>query len=234
MKSQRRTLVLVCAVLSGCAHSPRDPFEPWNRATFALNEALDDAIVHPVATHYSRIVPEPVRRGIANMSANPGDATSAINGLLQGHLDYFLDDVTRFGVNTSIGLLGFFDVASEMSIESHHLNFSRTLRTWGVPAGPYIVLPLLGPSTLRSVVALPLDSQGSVVRWVHAPAARLVVAGLDTTSRRAQLLPLTRIVDDMALDKYLLVRDGFLQREGVPSEPSEERSDTPQNTPTGP
>lgn len=187
-----------------------------------------------MATHYSRIVPEPVRRGIANMSANPGDATSAINGLLQGHLDYFLDDVTRFGVNTSIGLLGFFDVASEMSIESHHLNFSRTLRTWGVPAGPYIVLPLLGPSTLRSVVALPLDSQGSVVRWVHAPAARLVVAGLDTTSRRAQLLPLTRIVDDMALDKYLLVRDGFLQREGVPSEPSEERSDTPQNTPTGP
>ena len=176
---------------------------------------MDEAVLRPVATRYTETVPAPLRQGIANMVANPGVATSAINGLLEGEVPYFLDDGTRFAVNSTFGVLGFFDVASQMSIEGHHLTFAKTLRRWGMPAGPYVVVPLLGPYDGRALAALPLDTRLSLTGWVAAPAERILVATVTATSRRSQLLGVTNLIDQLAFDKYLFVRDAYLQSEGV-------------------
>lgn len=165
-----RVAASVCAgLLAGCASASPDPLEGLNRATFAFNEQVDEAILRPVATLYTETVPAPLRQGIANMVANPGVASSAINGLLEGEVQYFLDDGTRFAVNSTFGVLGFFDVASQMSIEGHHLSSAKTLRHWGMPARPYVVVPLLGPHDGRALVALPLDMRLSLTGWVAAP-----------------------------------------------------------------
>ena len=189
-----------------------DPWERWNRKVYAFNDAIDAAIVKPVATTYVRFVPQPIRTGVTNFYGNFSDAWSAINNVLQGKVIDGLQDVMRVGTNTLFGVAGLFDVASEIGIDRHNEDFGQTLGRWGVGAGPYMVWPLLGPSTLRDSAAMPLDRSVSPALTVNSAVARFGLAGLGLVSERANLLPTTRMLDDIALDKYSFVRDAYLQR----------------------
>ncbi|MDE2606187.1 MAG: VacJ family lipoprotein [Burkholderiales bacterium] len=203
-------------LLAGCATvaqpSPQDPWESLNRGTFAFNDNLDKAVVKPVAVLYRDHVPPLVRTGVSNFFGNLGDAWSAVNALLQFHLQDAEENLARFQLNTMFGLFGIFDPASDLNIERHREDFGQTLGRWGMPTGPYLVLPLLGPSTLRDTAALPVDSHFDLlsgVRPVTARNATYVLHGIDT---RANLLRVSDVLEEAALDKYSFVRDAYLQR----------------------
>ena len=202
--------------LAGCASGPQanpvDPLEPFNQSVFRLNDALDTALVKPVATLYRDRTPTRVRQGIGNVFSNLEDVWSAVNSALQLNGRALTDNVTRVVFNTLIGMGGVVDVASEMDIERHTKDFGHTLGFWGVPPGPYLMLPVLGPSTLRDTVALPLDWQGDLVRripYVPGRNAATVLRGIDT---RSSLLKATSMLEEVALDRYTFTRDAFLQR----------------------
>ena len=149
------------ALLGGCATRPHanplDPLEPWNRDIAQFNESLDLVVLKPTATLYREKVPPLVRTGVSNFFGNLGDLWSAVNSALQFKGANAADNFTRFMVNSSVGVFGVFDVASDLNIDRHREDFGQTLGRWGVPPGPYLVLPLLGPSTLRDTLALPVD-----------------------------------------------------------------------------
>jgi phospholipid-binding lipoprotein MlaA len=235
------TTVGISAALSlgGCATTPgtpNDPLEGMNRAVFSFNEAVDSAVLKPVATGYQKVLPQIVRTGVDNFFANIGDAWSAVNQLLQAKPAAAFEMGMRFGVNTMFGLGGLLDIASEAGIERRSEDFGQTLGRWGIGAGPYLVLPLLGPSTLRDTAALPADLSVAPAALPKRQSARYAVGALQTISTRARLLSATQAIDDIALDKYSLIRDGFLVRrrnqvyDGNPPEepdPPEEGSETP-------
>ena len=166
----------ILAVMVGCASGPRsnptDPLEPFNRSMSNFNEAVDNAVLKPVATGYKNITPAPVRTGVANFFANLGDLWSAVNNLLQLKVHYAAETFLRFNVNTFFGLAGILDVAGEAGIERHREDFGQTLAYWGVPAGPYLVLPLLGPSTLRDTAVLGVETHGNLLSQVDPSSAR--------------------------------------------------------------
>lgn len=208
--------LIVLALLSGCATgpnaNPRDPLEPFNRGVYQLNDAVDRAVLKPVATAYQDVVPSLIRRGVNNFFANLQDAWSFVNNALQFKGEAAADSAVRFGVNTFIGLGGVLDVATEMNIEKHTKDFGHTLGYWGVAPGPYLVLPLLGSSTLRDTVALPVDFQGDLVGSIeHVPTRNTLIA-LRLVDDRANLLKASAMLDEVALDKYTFVRDAYLQR----------------------
>jgi phospholipid-binding lipoprotein MlaA len=210
------SLLIVLALLSGCATgpnaNPRDPLEPFNRGVYQLNDAVDRAVLKPVATAYQDVVPSLIRRGVNNFFANLQDAWSFVNNALQFKGESAADSAVRFGVNTFIGLGGVLDVATEMNIEKHTKDFGHTLGYWGVAPGPYLVLPLLGSSTLRDTVALPVDFQGDLVGSIeHVPTRNTLIA-LRLVDDRANLLKASAMLDEVALDKYTFVRDAYLQR----------------------
>jgi ABC-type transporter lipoprotein component MlaA/ABC-type transporter MlaC component len=216
-------LALVC-LLSGCAtiqsgiQTARggpgqrlDPWENWNRKVFGFNEALDENVLKPVATVYSNVVPSMVRRGVQNFFNNFADAWSAVNNLLQGKVELGLQDMVRVGTNTLFGLGGVLDVASEMGIEHHYEDFGQTLGRWGFGAGAYVVWPLLGPSTVRETFAMPLDMSVSPSLVVDSGLGQGGFTALKLINTRAGLLGASRVIDDIALDKYSrrsLVFDG--------------------------
>ena len=205
-------LALVCGCATGPVANPRDPWEPFNRGVFSFNDAVDQAVFKPAATAYRYITPALVRAGVTNFFGNLDDAWSFVNSVLQFKPQAAVDNLTRFGVNTFIGIGGVFDVASEMRIERHREDFGQTLGWWGVAAGPYLVLPLLGPSTLRDTVALPVDFKGDIAANVDYIPTRNSLKVLDQLDTRASLLSVTDALDDAALDKYSFTRDAFLQR----------------------
>lgn len=210
------SLLIVLALLSGCATgpnaNPRDPLEPFNRGVYQLNDAVDRAVLKPVATAYQDVVPSLIRRGVNNFFANLQDAWSFVNNALQFKGEAAADSAVRFGVNTFIGLGGVLDVATEMNIEKHTKDFGHTLGYWGVAPGPYLVLPLLGSSTLRDTVALPVDFQGDLVGSIeHVPTRNSLIA-VRLVDDRANLLKASAMLDEVALDKYTFVRDAYLQR----------------------
>ncbi|MBU3739509.1 MAG: VacJ family lipoprotein [Rhodoferax sp.] len=212
----RLPAVLLLLVQVACATAPgtdvRDPLEPLNRSVFRFNEALDGAVLRPAATVYRDKVPTPMRQGIGNVFANLTDAWSAVNNALQLKAQATLDSTMRVVVNSVLGLGGVFDVASEMSIERHTRDFGHTLGRWGVGPGPYLVLPVVGASTLRDTVALPLDWQGDLVTSLPSVPARnaaVVLRGVDT---RAGLLKATTMLEQVALDPYTFTRDAYLQK----------------------
>ncbi len=200
-------------LLAGCAtvHNP-DPLESLNRKTFALNEHVDRAVLAPVARTYARVVPAPVRTGVGNVFSNTKDLWSAVNLGLQGRPVEGASDVLRFGTNTVLGVLGIFDVASKFGLEKHGEDFGQTLGVWGVGSGAYLVLPLLGPSSLREAASFPIDSLGTVSLSGSDVALGNTLTALKLTDGRATLLPVTDMVDQVALDKYSFVRDAWLQR----------------------
>jgi phospholipid-binding lipoprotein MlaA len=225
-------LALVMALLGGCASGPRahpdDPLEPFNRSMYEFNDALDRGVLKPVATTYREVAPELVRKGVGNFFANLQDAWSFVNNVLQFKGQAAAESFMRFNVNTFFGLAGILDIASEMGIERHPEDFGQTLGRWGVGAGPYIVLPLLGPSTLRDTVALPVDVRGDAVSHVEDVPVRNTLWTLRTVDRRARLLKAGDMLEEAALDKYSFLRDAFLQRRrnevfdgNPPQEPSE-------------
>lgn len=211
-------LLLVASLggLAGCASvpnpNPRDPWEGFNRGSYRFNEGLDRVVLKPVATLYRDKVPPLVRTGVSNFFGNINDAWSAVNALLQFHLQDAEENLARFQLNTMFGLFGIFDIASDVNIERHTEDFGQTLGRWGVPAGPYLVLPFLGPSTVRDAAALPVDYHFDLVRQLDSSTARDVLWGVRTVDKRANLLRVGNVLEEAALDKYSFTRDAYLQR----------------------
>ena len=208
-----RLLGSAMLLLAGCAtvHNP-DPLESLNRKTFALNESVDRAVLAPVARTYARVVPAPVRTGVGNVFSNTKDLWSAVNLGLQGRPLDGASDALRFGTNTVFGVLGIFDVASKFGLEKHGEDFGQTLGVWGVGPGAYLVLPLLGPSSLREAASFPMDVMGTVSLSGSDVALGNSLLALELADGRATLLPVTDMVDQVALDKYSFIRDAWLQR----------------------
>lgn len=215
-RALRVGLLLTVVFLAGCATGPhadpRDPLEPLNRGVYQFNDAVDTAVIAPVASAYRNVTPPLVRRGIGNFFGNLQDAWSFVNNALQLKGQAASDSLTRFGVNTFFGLGGLLDVATEMGIERHTKDFGHTLGYWGVGAGPYIVLPLFGPSTLRDTMALPVDMQGDIASNISHVPTRNVVTTVRLVDKRARLLDATAMLEEIALDKYTFTRDAHLQR----------------------
>jgi len=210
-------LLAAMLALGGCAttgeaRNPRDPWEPFNRDVYTFNEGLDRVLLKPAATWYRDKVPALMRTGVSNFFGNLGDAWSAVNNLLQWRLPEFEESLARFHVNTMFGVLGVFDVASELNIERHKEDFGQTLGRWGAPAGPFLMLPFLGPSTLRDTIALPIERRYDLVRSIRDAGARDFTYVLHAVDKRANLLRVGNVLEEAALDKYSFVRDAYLQR----------------------
>ena len=225
--------LLVLALLQGCATgpNPRDPFEPFNRSVYRFNDGLDAAIIKPVAQAYQGALPSPVRTGVSNFFGNLSDVWTFVNNVLQAKPQAAADSFARVGVNTLIGLGGVLDWATEMGIDRHREDFGKTLGHWGVATGPYLVLPVLGPSTVRDTAALVVDSKGNLVKEFNSVATRNSLYALRAVDLRASLLRAGEVLDQAALDKYAFTRDSHLQRRGVVIEgigPAEERFDLPE------
>ena len=197
--------------LAGCASGPpNDPLEPYNRGMATFNENVDDVVLKPVATVYKTITPPLVRTGVNNFFSNVSDIWSFANNVLQLHPEGALNSAVRVTVNTVFGLGGLLDVASEMGVDRRKQDFGLTLGHYGVPTGPYLVLPLLGPSTVRDTVALPVDWKGNPLDGVTPVATRNSLLGLRMLNTRANLLRASEVLDTAALDKYSFTRDVFL------------------------
>jgi len=188
-----------------------DPFESVNRHIYGFNAALDEAIMQPVARTYERYMPKPVQTGLSNLVSNLLDPYIAANNLLQGKPKEALSDLARFVVNTTVGVVGLGDPASEMGLEKHREDFGQTLAVWGVPAGPYMMLPVFGPSTARDTAGFVVDVFGALVARFKNVDLRNSLAALEFVQQRVRALPAQQFLDD-ALDPYLLVRSGYLQR----------------------
>lgn len=206
--------LMTLAGLSGCATSgnKKDPIEGFNRAMFSINDAIDSIAIRPVAKAYDSTLPVLVKRGVSNFFNNVDDVFVGVNNVMQGKIGQGAGDLGRVLVNTTVGVLGLFDVASEMGIDKHDEDFGQTFGRWGIGNGPYVVLPIFGPKTARDAVGFVLDSRVSPVNNIdHVPTKNSLTA-LQIVDGRAQLLPADRVVDEAALDKYTYVRDAYLQR----------------------
>jgi phospholipid-binding lipoprotein MlaA len=189
-----------------------DPWEPFNRAMFRFNDDLDKGLLLPWTDAYVTLVPELMRIGIGNFFANAQDAWSAANNLFQGKFEQSVVMTMRFATNTVFGAFGLIDIATAVGMERTPEDFGQTLGVWGMPAGPYLVLPIFGPSTTRDAVGLPLDLAASPYYAVNESAFRPVTTVLGALNARSQLLSATKALDAMALDRYSFVRDAFLAR----------------------
>ena len=218
-ETKRRGTAVLLAVCLATAHAqaiaadPRDPLEDLNRAVYGFNDVLDRALVKPVAQIYGKVVPRVVRKGVGNFFGNLGDVWSAVNNAAAGRGQATGDSVGRVLVNSTIGLLGVVDVASDMDIQKHPADFGLTLARWGVGAGMYVVLPLLGPYTLREIVALPLDLQGNLVNQVKDQSTREGLTLLNIVDVRESYLKAGEVLDAASLDAYSFTRDSYFQRQ---------------------
>lgn len=213
-----RWLALFALVaVQGCSTvtnpDPRDPMESFNRTVFGFNEKVDSTVLKPVAKGYKAVTPDWFRKGVGNFFNNLEDVWSAVNNALQGRGQEFGDSVGRVMVNSSIGMLGFIDVASDLNIDRRTADFGQTLGRWGVPPGPYVVLPLMGPRTLREVAALPVDVKGEPVYSIGDQDTRTWLPVLNVVDLRAKYLNASDVLEGAALDSYTFRRDAYLQRQ---------------------
>ena len=229
---RRALLASVLVLLAGCASAPSrtDPLEPFNRAMFSVHEVVDGHVVKPVAEAYVTYVPELLRTGVANFFGNIEDLFVGINNVLEGNGNRAGDDFGRVVLNTTFGLGGIFDLASMMGIEKHTQDFGITFGKWGIEPGPYLFVPLFGPTTVR-------DGTGTVIRYFLGPVTyivndvptRNIVYGVGYLNARAQALQAESVVDTAAIDKYRFIRNAYLRArrfqvyEGKPP-PEEEES----------
>ncbi len=208
--------VSVAALLTGCATTtgpanPADPLESMNRSIYSFNDKVDTAVLKPVATAYQTVTPRLARSGVTNFFDNLGDAWSFVNNVLQGQGEGAYNSMVRFSVNTVFGIGGLFDVASEAGIQRAKQDFGQTLGRWGVPTGPYLVLPFFGPSTVRDTAGMVVDAYGYPANSVDDVRWRNSLYGLRVVNRRADLLKAGDMLDSVALDKYSLMRDVYLR-----------------------
>ena len=209
--------VLAAAMFAGgCASMPEgegveyDPWERLNRSVYAVNDVADRAVTKPVARGYTAVLPEPVRQGITNFSRNLLTPLYSVNNFLQGKPREGVGELIRLAVNSTVGIGGIFDVAAMNGVESHPEDFGQTAAVWGVPAGPYVVIPFLGPQTLRDAVLLPLDLQLDPLYHYDDASVRDRLYVLRLINLRANLLPLDDLLKDSA-DPYVTMRESFLQ-----------------------
>ncbi len=228
----------VPAAKPAAAPSKKDPFESWNRSVFSFNEAVDTAVLKPVAQAYKDVVPEYVRTLIENVFGNVADAWSTVNHALQGKFESTLQMGMRVATNSVLGFGGLLDIGTEIGLEKQPEDFGQTLGRWGMPSGPYVMLPVLGPSTLRDTAALPVDMQASPTALIDDTRAKLIgVALMQAVSTRAGLLGASRVLDDIALDKYSFLRDAYLARrqnqvyDGNPPESHDDEEDADKDAP---
>ncbi len=205
------TLAALCALPVVHAET-NDPLEPLNRGIYGFNDAVDRAVLKPVAQGYEKVVPTPVRSCVSNFIANLGDIWSSVNSFLQGDGHQGINSAGRVMLNSTMGVFGCFDVATGQGVPRVREDFGQTLAVWGVGSGPYLVLPLLGPSTLRDTVALPLDIAADPFVEIDHVRTRNATVALELVDMRTNLLPASKLVDEVALDPYSFVRDGYLQR----------------------
>jgi phospholipid-binding lipoprotein MlaA len=207
-------IVALAALLGGCATSgnPKDPIEGFNRAMYGFNEAVDTVLIKPVAQGYDAALPDPVRTGVTNFFGNIADFFIGVNNLLQGKPDQAVSDLGRVLVNSTIGILGLFDVATGAGLEKHEEDFGQTFGRWGVGNGAYVVVPIFGPRTVRDTAGLILDVTADPVANIGNVPTRNSLLALRLIDTRADLLPADKVIEEAALDKYSYVRDGYLQR----------------------
>jgi phospholipid-binding lipoprotein MlaA len=210
---RRAAALAIALVLGASAHAAdSDPLEGWNRIVYRFNDGLDTVLLKPVAEGYRAVVPELARSGVNNFFGNVGDVWSAVNNLLQGKGQDAATMVFRVGTNTLFGIGGLFDVAGDLGLERQSEDFGQTLGRWGLGAGPYLVLPLLGPSSLRDTAALPIDMMAGVGAYTDDRRTTNSLAALQVVNTRANLLSAGKVLDDIALDRYVFIRDAYLQR----------------------
>ncbi len=208
-------LALVALLLAGCAttggsRNP-DPLEPFNRISYRFNDTLDKALMIPAAKGYQDVTPAPVRRSVGNFFANLRSPIVIANDLLQGKFRQGGSDTARLVVNSTVGLLGLFDPATAMGLPRHRQDFGLTLGRWGIGPGPYLVLPLLGPSDVRDAIGFGVDDQlDPLSQWQQDPA-KYELRALDLVDTRARLLPASRIVQE-SVNPYVFMREGYLQQ----------------------
>jgi len=185
----------------------RDPFEDFNRKTFKINERIDEKVLKPIAKTYSKLPPN-IKNGVSNFFNNLEDVETSINQFLQGKPKKSFNDITRFFINSTIGLGGFIDVASKIGLERHEEDFGQTLAVWGVGQGPYIMLPGLGPSTLRDTLSRPISSFSSVTFHMTDTDVNISLKTIDAVETRERLLDVESLLSG---DKYSFVRDAYIQ-----------------------
>jgi phospholipid-binding lipoprotein MlaA len=251
-RMQAAIVVLFWITLAaGCAsrgelRNPEDPFEPVNRKIYVFNEKLDRYVLKPVAQGYQKVVPDVVDRGVTNFFGNITDLPIALNNLLQAKPLDAASDLSRVALNTSFGFFGLVDVASQIGLPKHEEDFGQTFGRWGMQKGPYIVLPVLGPSTMRDTLGLVPDHFTDAVTYAEPRRLRWGLRVVYAIDKRADLLATTRVLEEAALDPYSFTRDAFLQRrrylvyDGNPPEEEgeefelldEEEAEGPEEAPT--
>ena len=184
-----------------------DPFEDINRLTFEINEMLDDVIARPTANFYSKF-PTPIKKGVTNLFDNLEEINTSVNQALQGKPLTALNDISRFVINSTIGIAGIFDVATAMGLKRHEEDFGQTLAVWGVPAGPYVMLPVLGPHTVRDLLGRPVSSFLSVTFHMTESDVNFGLNMIDALETRERLLEVESLLSG---DKYYFVRDSYIQ-----------------------
>lgn len=209
-------LALLFMALQGCATvsnaDARDPWESMNRSVYNFNDAVDTIAIKPAARVYDKVVPKFVQTGVHNFLGNLGDVWSMANSALQLKGQHAVESFMRVSVNTVFGLGGVLDIATEMRLERHKEDFGQTLGYWGVKPGPYVVLPILGPSTLRDTLAYPVDYKGDPIRQFNDQATRNSLVALRVTDVRVGLLQAVDTLKEASLDPYTFVRDAYLQK----------------------
>lgn len=238
IKKNLRVMALgfVVVLAQGCATGPHahpaDPLEPLNRAVFNFNDGLDRTILQPVANAYEQVTPSPIRTGVRNFFGNISDVWSVANNLLQFKLTESVETLMRVGVNTTLGFGGVLDIATEARLAKNKQSFGQTLGVWGVNAGPYVVLPLFGPSSVRDTIGMVIDSKADLIGSTHHVPTRNSLTVLRGVGRRADLLYASDIFDQAALDRYTFARDLYLHRRassiGKDAAVPEERFDLPE------
>ncbi|WP_179403072.1 MlaA family lipoprotein [Burkholderia guangdongensis] len=214
----RQTAIAIgaAAALSGCATvqtpTPGDPLEGFNRTMYKFNDTVDTYALKPVAKGYQRVVPQPVRDSVTNFFSNIGDVYIAANNLVELRITDGVSDIMRVVINTVFGVGGLFDVASQANLPKHTADFGVTLGRYGVPSGPYLVLPLLGPSTVRDGAGLAVDYVGNPLTYVKPDSLSWGIYGLNLVNARANLLGAGDVLEAAAIDKYSFVRNAYLQR----------------------
>ena len=214
--SSRLAWIALLAALAGCASTAerdaRDPFEPLNRSVYRFNDKVDQVIAQPVARTYQRVVPGEVRDRVRNFFGNIGDFFIGVNNFLQGKFEDGVSDWARVAFNTTVGLFGIHDVATDMGYEKHNEDFGQTLGRWGAGTGPYLVLPFLGSSDLRDGIGTGADIYTDPLGEVRPYHLQYGLWALRFTQLRADLLDASRILEEASLDKYVFQRDAYLQR----------------------
>jgi phospholipid-binding lipoprotein MlaA len=210
------TIVLLSLIVAGCAttedRDPRDPWEPMNRAVYKFNDVLDEAVAKPVATAYRKALHVEIRARIGNFFANLADPFIGVNNFLQGKPEEGFQDWVRFLFNSTIGLLGIHDVASDMGYEKHNEDFGQTFGRWGAGSGPYLMLPFFGPSSVRDGVGFALDSYLDPMQAIDPSDLRTGLYVTRLIDTRAGLLDAGNLMQEAALDRYIFLRDAYLQR----------------------